>query len=314
MPGAWDLAASAAKFLVHAGLAGLCGAILLLLLFAQRPGTRRGLVTYGVAGSALGLLGSGLFFLVQVGTVLGRGAAGMLDGPMAAILWTTPLGTSLAFRGSGFGLAVLSLAAYDRFDRIDDGPPLPRRLALALIGLAAAVLVGAGSAHAGHTAVVGPWTQLALAAHAVAAGAWIGALPPLLWMTFREAPAELAAALRRFGDVARGIVAVLLVAGTWMTVQLVVLPQGLWGSPWGLLLTGKLALTGLLLALAGANRYRWVPGLAAGAASRAGIPLGATPGEAGLALRRSILAELLLGTALLLLTGQLSTVFGPEGH
>jgi putative copper resistance protein D len=313
MPHGWDLAASAAKLAIHAGLAGACGAALLLLLFPERSGDRRGLVTYGVIGAGLGIAGSLLYFLVQIGTVMGAGPAGMFDGTMAAVLWSTALGTSLAFRIGGFLLAALALPAYARFDRIDDGPALPRRLALGLVMLAAALLVAAGSASAGHTAVIGPLAQFGLLVHAVAAAVWVGSLPPLLRRVRQgEPPVCLADALRRFGDVARWAVVLVLIAGAWSVLRLVELPKGLWASPWGLLLCGKVVLTGGLLVLAALNRGRWVPALAAHDRESDAASTAAAPPRR--ALRRSILAELVLAGLVLILTGQLSTVYGPDGN
>ena len=139
-----------------------------------------------------------------------------------------------------------------------------------------AVAGAAAMAWAGHAAAVERWglaAVLADAVHVTAAGAWLGALAPLV-LLLRSASREAGAdarpfavlAARRFSLVA--LVAMLAVAATglcngWVQVGSV---PALVGTRYGWLLLVKLALLGPIVALAAANR-RLLPALSGEAAT-----------------------------------------------
>ena len=108
--------------------------------------------------------------------------------------------------------------------------------------------------------------------HLLAAGAWLGALPPLALMLVRAARAGTPAAAviaaratRQFSTVAIACVGALLVTGGLNAWYLVGTPAALFGTPYGQLLLLKLALFVLMVALAAGNRFRLMPRVAAAA-------------------------------------------------
>jgi putative copper resistance protein D len=177
----------------------------------------------------------------------------------------------------------------------------------------AALLMGslawAGHAVASHRAH--PWVD---AAHLCAAAVWLGMLPPL-WLLVQRASATGDPGWQRLaGRAARlfsapGIAAVLVLAITgglngWWLVGSV---DKLLGSSYGLLLVAKLALFAGMLGLAARNRMVLTP--------RIDQPEPLAPGGrlALRRLRRNVVAEMVLGAAVLGLVGRLG-VTPPAVH
>lgn len=143
-------------------------------------------------------------------------------------------------------------------------PALARRswAALGLSGIAAASLAFGGHA-AGGEGALGLLRLGADMLHLLAAGVWLGALLAFVARAFEGLEAETVGALARFSGV--GVASVAVLAATGLT-------NALWDSggdflaalatAWGRLLMFKLALVGLMLALAALNRWRLVPALA----------------------------------------------------
>lgn len=130
------------------------------------------------------------------------------------------------------------------------------------------------------------------AMHLLAAGAWIGGLPPLLFSLSRVTQAQdrTIPLLRRFSFVGRRAVAVILVGGVSTLAVLMaawkVSADGLLLSDYGVVLIVKLALLAVMLGIAGLNRFVLMPGVEKGAAH---------PGL----LRKTIFAECLLGALII---------------
>ena len=137
--------------------------------------------------------------------------------------------------------------------------------------------------------------------HVLAAGAWIGGLAVLVLAlpaaTRRLEGAErtrlLAGAIGRFSTVALVSVAVLLLGGVLQSLLELSAVDDLWDTAFGRAIAIKALLVVALLALGALNRRRTVPGLRRAAAE------GATPGRAGVLLRRTLRAEVALGAVAL---------------
>jgi len=172
--------------------------------------------------------------------------------------------------------------------------------------LALALLPGLG----GHAGVQDPVAVLlpANVLHVLAAGAWIGGLAVLVAAlpaaTRRlDAPDRtrvLSAALGRFSGVALVAVALLLIGGIAQSLLELGAVNDLWDTPFGRAIAIKAALVVVLLALGALNRRRTLPRLQRAAAE------GASPGGAGVLLRRTLRAEVALGVAALAVTGALA--------
>ena len=190
----------------------------------------------------------------------------------------------------------------------------PRRLGL----WAAQALVGAGLAASlswsGHGAQGdGPARvihQFADGLHLLAAGAWLGALPPLAMLLVRAArqasQANLAHfALARFSGIGPAVVAVLVLTGlinSWFLIG----PQHLAAavaSPYFWVLMIKLGLFAAMLALAAANRFLLTPRLAR--------DLESGPGAVVTRLKRSVCAETALAALVIAAVAVLGTLAPP---
>jgi copper transport protein len=178
--------------------------------------------------------------------------------------------------------------------------------ALAMPLLALALLPGLG----GHAGVQDPVAVLlpANALHVLAAGAWIGGLAVLVVVlpaaTRRLEPPDrtrvLSAAVGRFSGVALIAVALLLAGGIVQSLLELGAVNDLWDTPFGRAIAIKSALVVVLLALGALNRRRRLPRL------RRAAEEGASPGGAGVLLRRTLRAEVALGIAALAVTGALA--------
>lgn len=159
---------------------------------------------------------------------------------------------------------------------------------LVVAALASMALVGhaaAGDDAAAHA------LRLTQAAHLLAAGAWVGALPALWVLAGRLAAADLAKVLQRFSRYGIALVAVVLVTGTiigWVRTGAL---TALLHQAYGQTLLAKVALVALMGCAALANRNRYLPWL------RQRDVVMQAAGRAG--LRRSIAVELTLGMAVI---------------
>jgi copper transport protein len=148
--------------------------------------------------------------------------------------------------------------------------------ALAIIAF---VGVGLSLAMTGHAATAPPelLTRPAIFLHGLGVAFWIGALAPLVAL-LSKSPAAALPVLNRFSRIAVPVVGVLALTGLALAIVQLETPSALVETRYGLILSIKLALVLVLLALAGLNRFRLTPALAG---DRRAAP----------ALKRSILLE-----------------------
>lgn len=149
----------------------------------------------------------------------------------------------------------------------------PRSAVPGLRGLAASTLAAgaylAALAWTGHAAAAeGPWRAGQIVSdvvHLLSAGAWLGALPALVYVLGNAQPIEDAAwAARRFSTVAIVGVSALILSGVGNSWFLVGSVPALFGTRYGTLLLAKLALLAAMLSLAAINLLILTPRLAAG--------------------------------------------------
>ena len=171
--------------------------------------------------------------------------------------------------------------------------------ALAIAGAYLASLAWAGHADAGAQRGV----QLASdAVHLLAAGAWLGALPPLV-VLLRSGTglAPAARAAKRFSSLGVASVTALFCTGFVNAWYLVGDIPGLVGTDYGRLLLAKLALFAAMLALAAVNRVVLTPRLSTGSAADASR------------LRRNALFETAFGAGIVAIVGVLGITI-PAAH
>ena len=223
-------------------------------------------------------------FGVRAARISGMGWDGATDQMMLGFVWESPLGGASIWRGLGEA-AILAVLL--------PGPGL-------WIALGGMLAVGISYTQVGHT-LGDPRGALAtlLVLHLLAAAFWIGALAPLR----RAATAPGGAALlHRFGTVAVGIVAGLVLAGTGLAWFLSGALSVLLGTAYGWALLAKVCFVAVLLGLAALNKLQLVPALAAGAAG------------AAVSLRRSIALEGVLIGLILIVTAAITTLTTPPAN
>lgn len=283
-----------AAVLVAGGLALFVGALL--------PGDRRKEVARTVH-ARLGRVGRiGVLVALVTGLVLGVvdwiwvSGSTRLPGPGA---WSDPAAQQVRHTVVVAVLLALAWAALAR----DHGPVRAR--GPALVGVAAAGAALAVPALRGHTRAEGVWSAATAGdmVHLLAGGFWLGGLVGLIlvlgWSLGRRSlgrgTADYAVTvIRRFSAAALGAVAALVVSGV---VVAMVLSGRQWPAPtqvrWDALLVAKVAVVAVVVALAGFNRFRIVPVVAAGSGLRR--------------LRRVVLAEAGLIAVVLGVTGVLTS-------
>jgi copper transport protein len=201
-----------------------------------------------------------LFGLIAVGllaTPLSLGMQGLdaLDLRLPALtqrlVWQTGLETSY-----GLTAIVILIALFAALFALE---ATMRAARLAARGLSLIAVVGAGMALAlsGHASNAAPQllTRPSVFVHAVCLMFWIGALMPLI-AAVRAGDSDL---LARFSRAIPVFLAALVVSGGALAVVQLDRIDALWTTSYGLVLTFKLAAVLVLLVLAAANRYRWVP-------------------------------------------------------
>lgn len=202
----------------------------------------------------LGLLGAALVTVTAAVTLTltpGRlaGTAGWTDPTTWRSVLTSTTGLAAVVRILGGGLLAATLM------RTPDTSWRRGMSRSGVAGIVAASAILMSVAASGH-AIAAPDTALTVtvtAAHLAAMTVWGGGVVAalLLWRG-----ADRVAALRRFGPVAIGAVAVLVVTGTVRALRSIDPLPALWSTSWGRLLLLKLALVALALVLAAAIRHR----------------------------------------------------------
>jgi len=134
--------------------------------------------------------------------------------------------------------------------------------------LAALAWLGTGAALAasGHASAAEPQvlTRPAVFLHAIGMAGWAGALLPLA-LALRQP--DKAQTLQRFSQRIRALLLLILLSGLALAVVQVERPQALLTTPYGLVLTGKLALVAVLIGLGAFNRYQLTDAVVSGRAN-----------------------------------------------
>jgi copper resistance protein D len=262
---------TATRFLHYAATVSLEGTFVFWCLIAW-PAFRRANATqafqarldrrlFGLAcASLLVAVASGAAWLVFVASQMsGMPVAAVLHGGVVGIVLTqTRFGEDWILRGALVIVMAVCLAVQGR----------TRKHVAGWIGLVAAAAFIAGLAWAGHGAATEdvPFDAIHLPAdilHLLAAGAWLGALLPLVLLLAQarrdsspEAVAVAGAATLRFSTLGLSCVGTLLVTGVVNTWFLSGTVPALLGTLYGQLLLVKIALFATMIAVASINQRR----------------------------------------------------------
>jgi len=212
----------------------------------------------GTSGSTVsrGALAVGL---VSAAASLGLQGLDLLNLPLRGIVtsapWTSAFATSL---GPSLLIAIgaMAIAFY--------AGKSPSILIAWVLTTSAMAGVGLSLAASGHAATASPqWvTRPSLFLHGVAVAYWIGALAPLAAMAHRRKD-DLPRVLKQFSGLAVPLVGLLVLSGLALSIIQLGGVRALIETPYGNLLSIKLALVILLLALAALNRFVGTPAVVA---------------------------------------------------
>ncbi|KTE26976.1 MULTISPECIES: copper homeostasis membrane protein CopD [unclassified Sphingopyxis] len=257
---------------------------------------------------AAGLLLSALGMGVLAASMQGVDLLSLEFQPFWDLVRETHVGMAWIYRSAALLLALAVAICVTRW------PTTAAAILAAAGSVAVATLVWSG--HAGATeGAAGTVHRASDILHLIAAAIWIGAIGAFLLLlsprVIRESPNGLriaARSLEQFSLV--GTICVLVIAATGLiNSQMIVGAENLGrslGSPYGQLLLAKLALFGLMLALAAANRWRLTPALAAAVA---GVDSeSADPDQTLAAMRKSLVIEASAALAILALVAWFGTL------
>ncbi len=250
-PDIWGIYSILVKLMLYVGAIGATGLVLVWAIFRDLMSPLGDRVRVQAALLAvLAIVASVVGFLLN-GAALTGGAGGMVDPEMLGLLWQTPVGDVLIYRVAGAGLIILGVFI----------PVVGQWIALAggLIALWSFAEIG----HVPELEATG--VRVLLLLHLVGVAFWIGVLAPLRALARRPKHLASAATLgHRFGQAALVSVPALILAGLLMAWLLLGDLRALLSSAYGQTLLLKLALVGVILALAAANKTRFVPAMQAG--------------------------------------------------
>ncbi|MEA3253193.1 MAG: CopD family protein [Pseudomonadota bacterium] len=283
----WELASFVLKAVSYAVVLSAAGSALFLALFPtlnERECSRT--VTTALGLALMGSVLTAAAIPLRAGFLSGEGLGGMFEPFYLGMLFESTVGTSTKLRW--LGLAMIGFVWLRR--------PLGYG-----IGALGALLVVASFALIGHTANLEARVAggLLIALHLLAVSYWIGALWPLIGVSYASDTSRVARVLERFGTLAMVLVGALVLAGIALAWLFIGEFSALWESRYGNILVFKLVAFAGLLTLAGLNRFRLVPRFAAN-----------VPGSSA-ALRRSIVSEVIAVGIILTITAVLTTYSSP---
>ena len=257
--------------------------------------------------SATGVALSVLSIFAMTASMAGVALLEVDRASVSMMIFETPMGKAWAVRMAALFVSLIIAIVMGR-------PKTPTWLMLVSLGSATALASLAWTGHgAASEGAAGTRHLVADIVHLLAAGAWIGALAALSALLFRPAHSMSQdhfrlthRALEGFSLIGTAIVALIVVSGLWNS-WILVGPEHLLSmrsTLYGQLLIAKLALFGVMLVLAAANRFRLTP--AFNQAIKDGGTLAAIT-----RLRRSLIFEVSAALLILGLVAWLGTLEPP---
>ena len=272
------------RWLYFLALAFVLGGLACRLLVVRAPlppaADKRFFLLTGIGAVAVIDVGI-LAFVLRAEDALQLPFGKLLYGDLTPLANGTRFGTAFVAMTLGFALVTALLFVAWLTDR-------PLFLWPAFV---VAVLFAAGLSLSGHSAADAgaSWkSELADWVHLTAASIWIGGLVQLAVVVLPLAPELRRASFLRFSSLATVLVALVLAAGTYLSILRLPHVHDLWTTRYGHVLLVKLGLVALALVWGGLHRLIAVPAVARGG------------GRVFATLPRSVLGESLAGMAVLL--------------
>jgi copper transport protein len=257
-----------ARWAAFAALALLLGPLVVRLVVLRGVDLGQRAATAFSAAAVLGaflVVDVAIFaFVLRAENALQLSFVELLYGDLSPFAETTRFGIAFLVTMVGFGtVAALVILAWC-FDR-----PLAQWPALAL-----SLLLASCFSLSGHQATEpgSSWaTQLADWAHLVAASIWAGGVLALAALVWPFAPALRRRAFLGFSRIAVGLVAVLVLAGTYLAIVRLPDLSDLWTTHYGRVLLVKVGLASVALAWGGAHHTLVRPRLERGEEPRSSV-------------------------------------------
>ncbi len=300
-----EVAVIALRWLQYSGAVVLLGAPL-FLLYSFKGGDGPNLLSARptlIVAATVVALGSLAGLVAQTALMAGSLSEALKPASLTFMVTGMALGMALVARAVVAGLALVAIAALK--------PGRVLWTVLATLG----VIVSASFAWTGHGAATegpgGLWHLAAAIIHAVSAALWLGALAALTMLLLRRISPDDPAihrALRGFAGLGTLAVVLLVLSGlgnSWFMVGPARV-AGLGTNLYGQLLIAKLVLFALMLVLAAGNRFRLTPTLGSV------LALGEDPRPSLQRLRRSVIAETLVGAVLIAVVAVMGTLAPPS--
>ncbi|CAD5289062.1 Copper transport protein [Bosea sp. 62] len=237
------------KFGLYLGLAFGIGGVAFMAWAAPLPAP----VRRPIAGFlALGLLSLPIAFAAQGLDALTLPLSGALQPAAWQAAAASSFGRTALIATLGLLVALIALGVPGRSGR--------------LLAIIAWLGTGAALAASGHASAAEPQflTRPAVFLHAIGMAGWAGALLPLA-LALRQP--DGAQTLQRFSRRIPVLLLFILLSGLALAIVQVERPQALLTTPYGLVLTGKLALVAALIGLGAFNRYRLTDAAVSGRAN-----------------------------------------------
>ncbi|OJF68973.1 copper-binding protein [Alteromonas sp. V450] len=243
----------------------------------------------------VGLVANFIWFIASTGAMAEDGIRGALDSDMIELMWGSSIGEVTFYRSIGFSIAIFAFVFF-----VYSKPTKIKRYVLHLLYLCSLLLLAYSFSVLGHVSELAWLERITLIFHVLLIAWWMGALLPLRYACSVLAHNELFILMEKFGKQAVPMVTLIIIAGLWLSIQLVGSIDALVTTSYGQVLLFKLILVNLILLLAARHKFKLVPALN-----------NSTGREM---LSKSISIEIVIALAILVTTSALTSLVGPESY
>lgn len=293
----WNAAIVLSKFVTYVGFACVASYVFYIRLLGRFSieGEDDDLLSEITKGTliivTITIVANAVWFLAGVGAMAEMGLEGAFDPDYLDMMWWSSTGESVFWKVVGFLIAFVALLVPRNLRGF---PNLVRQGAL-FISL---LCIAFSFTLIGHISNFDALEKALLILHVLIMVWWFGALYPLKRLCEIKDSVELSVVMEWFGKQASYMIFLLLIAGTWLSLELFETLDALLFTQYGQTLLIKLVFVVSILILAAKHKYMIVPKLK----NNTGKSI----------LARSITIEMVLALALLLVTAGLTSVVGPD--
>jgi putative copper resistance protein D len=292
----WSVILAISKFSIYLAFSAFVGGVFIYFLHELNRNLRMLIRRYIKLASVIGIVATIVNFFGHVGSLSESGILGMFELDYIMMLLQSGVGDSLLWRLVGFSMTLIYglflLRPVDHRGKFG-GSSIQIASYLVII-----YILSNPFTFVGHVAELSSLLRVLLVIHVVLVGWWIGALWPLCRACKELNSSQLFQLMHRFGVFGIFAVTALVVVGLVLSLELVGNMSNLLTTEYGVTLSTKIAMVGGIIFLAAMHKLVLVPRLLKSSQSPA-------------RLEKSILIELGLGLAILVVASVLTTFVGP---